>query len=166
MLSDITNVVVGVNARPPSKRSPQRPQRPPWGEDAVPASPVRALVKKQILLDSPALGSPSARRQQKESSGSENAMSRRSILEAAINAVLDANLSTGMDSQWTSRLAARLSLLGPDHELDCILRKHGWSGGQFSGPPNKQQFLDDLSRALQTCAQPTKPRIKSRRGGA
>merc|ERR550532_1191591 len=59
------------------------------------------------------------------------------VLEAAARAVLDASLATGMDSQWTSLLAARLAPLAWDGELQQLLRVHGWDGVQFTGPPDR-----------------------------
>eukprot|EP00416_Gambierdiscus_australes_P031070 CAMPEP_0171087940 /NCGR_PEP_ID=MMETSP0766_2-20121228/20462_1 /TAXON_ID=439317 /ORGANISM="Gambierdiscus australes, Strain CAWD 149" /LENGTH=260 /DNA_ID=CAMNT_0011545679 /DNA_START=9 /DNA_END=791 /DNA_ORIENTATION=- len=175
MLGDITNVMAGAASRPPSKlnqvspsklhlQSQQRERTPQctFARDSG-SSPSPARLQAKLLLGSPA----AARRQQKEFGGNENAASQQSIFEKAAHAVLDANLCTGMDSQWTSGLAARLSVLGGGNsDLEHVLKLHGWNGVQFEGPPNRQLLLRDLNKASQMSTRPVQARAKPRQGGA
>lgn len=75
-------------------------------------------------------------------------------LEAAINAVCSAIDSEGMDSKWTSQLAAQLTEASRhgSAELRSVLNLHGWSGAQFAGPPDRELLLEDLKRAHNSVA--------------
>jgi len=166
MLGDITNVVAGSAPRPlickPSQQLQQRARTPQQRGRAYDPGPGTPSSTGHLQAKMPGMGSPAIRRPLKDV-GSENMTSRQGIFEGAINAVMDATNSTGLDSQWTSCLAMRLNVLGVDSELEPVLRMHGWNGGQFAGPPDRQQLLQDL---YQACARPSQGRGKPRRGGA
>jgi len=70
-------------------------------------------------------------------------VSRLLQIDGAVSAVREALTSEGMDSAWTSLLAARISAVsGADGgEIRNALRAHGWSSGQFSSPPDRERLL-------------------------
>lgn len=87
---------------------------------------------------------------------------RVAMFDEARAAVRDVLAAEGMDSDWTSQLSSRLEAAGDEGgELQSILGAHGWAGGQFSSPPDRQLLLSDLERAARAGA-----KRRSRRGGA
>merc|ERR1719424_1991091 len=71
--------------------------------------------------------------------------------ERAVMAVREALASGGMDSEWTRALAVSLRPLagnGDIDAIDAILERHGWTGVQFSGPPDRERLLRDLQVTL------------------
>jgi hypothetical protein len=67
-------------------------------------------------------------------------------LSVAISTVQQAICYTGMESEWTSILAATFAELPTPvpERLTSVLADHGWRGTQFQAPPSRQALLEDL----------------------
>lgn len=145
MLGDITNVAVGVLGESPLKspvrqRSHLSSSSPGNGSvgSPFPRSPV--MQRSPMLLGGGQCQSLQPQR-----------VDRWELFERAASAVREALSSGGMDSEWTSRLATRVVALTGSQasasggtELYNIFCDHGWSGGQFGGPPDRELLLRDL----------------------
>lgn len=70
---------------------------------------------------------------------------QRSPIHEAICAVKQTLQLHGLSSDWTSSLALRLrGASEASSVLRRVLERHGWSRGQFTGPPDRQKLLCDL----------------------
>jgi hypothetical protein len=58
-----------------------------------------------------------------------------------------ANAAAERDDTWSGPLASRLrSLAEASWKVRSVLARHGWSGGRFRHPPNREALLRDLAR--------------------
>eukprot|EP00747_Dinoflagellata_sp_TGD_P212421 gnl/TRDRNA2_/TRDRNA2_85509_c0_seq3.p1 gnl/TRDRNA2_/TRDRNA2_85509_c0~~gnl/TRDRNA2_/TRDRNA2_85509_c0_seq3.p1 ORF type:complete len:366 (+),score=59.48 gnl/TRDRNA2_/TRDRNA2_85509_c0_seq3:61-1098(+) len=114
------------------------PAPPSWN----PSAQLRALQLASLGFSSP---------HDPGDSESDHELVQDAVLTQAIDEVRHMVNTNAMSSEWTSVLAdlfARLS--SQSSNLRKVLDRHGWTGSQFAGPPDRQALLADLQQAWQT----------------
>ena len=82
-----------------------------------------------------------------------SAQDEQDTYSEALDIVQQSISHTGLSSEWTSPLAAALQpLASTSQKLYVILMRFGWAGTQFTGPPDREGLLNELSKHLHTDA--------------
>ena len=82
-----------------------------------------------------------------------SAQDEQDTYSEALDIVQQSISHTGLSSEWTSPLAAALQpLASTSKKLHVILMRFGWAGTQFTGPPDREGLLNELSEHLHTDA--------------